>query len=365
MVSPPKEIVLGEPIISASSPLIAGYDVAFGAPPLWKGTVLNEDVVSYAQLGLACDAGGRDSNDDRCTAFSVALKDSRRYTVVAVFDGHHKHHVAQLVCNALPAQFLKAIQDYPDIVEALAVTVRGLDDITYELHAQQLLSTGGTTALIHVISTDSIFTANVGDCKGVLSVRGAPDALNTCHNPPVLEERRRFEAAGVPMYSDHIQDSDINVCRTIGDYDLGKPLKFRDSEGNPAGPLTSEPEIRVHRIDRELDEFIVMATDGLWDYYTPESTVLTDTRRKLRQCRNDPQHTADWLVQQALAKQRQVLHAGTPGDNVTVAVIALRKLPDIPRTSASRLNLVSSSTELVSGSSGDLSKACASSSSDP
>lgn len=70
-------------------------------------------------------------------------------------------------------------------------------------------------------------------------------------------------------------------------------------------------------------------------------------------------------VQQALAKQRQVLHAGTPGDNVTVAVIALRKLPDIPRTSASRLNLVSSSTELVSGSSGDLSKACASSSSDP
>lgn len=79
------------------------------------------------------------------------------------------------------------------------MTVRGLDDITYELHAQQLLSTGGTTALIHVISTDSIFTANVGDCKGVLSVRGAPDALNTCHNPPVLEERRRFEAAGVPV----------------------------------------------------------------------------------------------------------------------------------------------------------------------
>lgn len=41
------------------------------------------------------------------------------------------------------------------------------------------------------------------------------------------------------MYSDHIQDSDINVCRTIGDYDLGRPLKYRDAEGNPAGPLTS------------------------------------------------------------------------------------------------------------------------------
>jgi hypothetical protein len=40
----------------------------------------------------------------------------------------------------------------------------------------------------------------------------------------------------------------------------------------------------------------VVATDGLWDYYTPESTVLTETRRKLRQCNNDPQQTADWLV---------------------------------------------------------------------
>ena len=34
-----------------------------------------------------------------------------------------------------------------------------------------------------------------------------------------------------------MQDSEINVCRTIGDYDLGA-LKWRDDAGNPAGPLT-------------------------------------------------------------------------------------------------------------------------------
>lgn len=62
----------------------------------------------------------------------------------------------------------------------------------------------------------------------------------------------------------------------------------------PAVP--ADPEIRVHKIDREYDEFLIMATDGLWDYYTPESTVLTDARRKLRQCNNDAQQTADWLV---------------------------------------------------------------------
>lgn len=52
-------------------------------------------------------------------------------------------------------------------------------------------------------------------------------------------------------------------------------------------------------------------------------------------------------VQQALGRQRFTLHEGTPGDNVTVMVITLRKLPAIPRTSASRLNLRSSSADLV------------------
>ena len=85
----------------------------------------------------------------------------------------------------------------PLVLLPQSTTVRRLDDLTYELHRQQKLVTGGTTALIHVLSADTIYTANVGDCKGVLSVRGAPDALNTCHNPPVPEERERFEAAGV------------------------------------------------------------------------------------------------------------------------------------------------------------------------
>ncbi|GAB4814114.1 hypothetical protein N2152v2_001160 [Parachlorella kessleri] len=317
-------------------------------------------VVCLGQFGVGCDPGGREYNDDRYSAFSVALKDGRRFSVAGVFDGHHKHHVAHLVSDALPTVFAKALKEQQDVVKALSTTVRRLDDLTYELHRQKKLVTGGTTALIHVISADSIFTANVGDCKGVLSVRGAPDALNTCHNPPVPEERERFEAAGVHMYSDHIQDSDINVCRTIGDYDLGQPLKYRDAHGNPAGPLTPDPEIRVHTIDREQDEFLVVATDGLWDYYTPESTVLTDTRRRLRQHNNDPQLAAEWLVQQALSRQRFTLSEATPGDNVTVMIITLRPLPAIPRTSASRLNLrnCASSSDLLgpAGSSTELNR---------
>lgn len=58
---------------------------------------------------------------------------------------------------------------------------------------------------------------------------------------------------------------------------------------------------------------------------------------------------AEWLLEQALVHQRRTLHAGTPGDNITVMVVQLKPLPPLPRASASRLNLRSAgSGELVS-----------------
>ena len=88
-----------------------------------------------------------------------------------------------------------------------------------------------------------------------------------------------------------------------------------------------------------IDEFFVMASDGLWDYYTPDSSVVTDARRALRANRGDAQACSEWLLGQALLRQRAVLHPGTPGDKITIAVVTLRPLPQLPRHSRSRLNL--------------------------
>lgn len=35
--------------------------------------------------------------------------------------------------------------------------------------AQGLLATGGTTLIVHVLTATHVYTANVGDCKSVLS----------------------------------------------------------------------------------------------------------------------------------------------------------------------------------------------------
>jgi serine/threonine protein phosphatase PrpC len=72
-------------------------------------------------------------------------------------------------------------------------TIRQLDDCVFARHSQGRLTTGGTTLIVHLLTPTHVYTANVGDCKSVLSSRGACVELNTCHNPNIASERDRFE----------------------------------------------------------------------------------------------------------------------------------------------------------------------------
>ncbi|KAL4856336.1 putative protein phosphatase 2C 22 [Chlorella vulgaris] len=288
-------------------------------------------------VGWAQSYGNRPYQDDRCVDFVLQLPTGSRAHVWAVADGHHQHHVSELVCAELQATLNRAVTQYSSLEQALYAAVSHLDDVVFARHVEGQLVTGGTTLIVHVLTPTHVYTANVGDCKSVLSSRGACVELNTCHNP---------NAVGIYCSADHIGGSDINVCRTLGDYDLGMPLKGRDAKGQQLGPLISEPEVCVIPID-EMSEFVITASDGLWDYYAPESSVLSDTRRTMRRLEEDPQQVAEWLLEEALQHQQRTLHPGTPGDNITVMVVRLQPLPPLPRSTGSRLCL-------MKGSSGDL-----------
>eukprot|EP00889_Picochlorum_renovo_P000909 jgi/Picre1/27939/NNA_000901.t1 len=226
-------------------------------------------------MGVGCSYGGRKTQDDRWNAFSFYVRGlgaQYRCTVGAVLDGHHGTRSPR--CSHGKETIDSAIQ------QGLRDCMYELDKLAFESHVKNDRMTGGTTMLIAliVLETGMLYTSNVGDCKAVLSVRGGAQGLTESHNPPVESEKRRFEAAGVSCFSDHIGGSDINVCRTLGDYDLGPPLKWRSPDDGYTmvhGPLFCTPDVKKKQLD-ELDEFMVAATDGVWDYYTPESSVITD-----------------------------------------------------------------------------------------
>lgn len=161
----------------------------------------------------------------------------------------------------------------------------------------------GCTALSVLVAGGELFVANVGDCRAVLCRNGQALQLSKDQTAADATERARVEArGGKPAYHSDLDQWRINgeiaVSRSIGDRRL-KPA------------LTSTPEVLRYTLQEE-DEFIVLATDGLWDVITNEEAI----------------HMVKTTVRVAdLAAKRLALKAlieRESKDNITVIVVHLK-----------------------------------------
>jgi serine/threonine protein phosphatase PrpC len=163
----------------------------------------------------------------------------------------------------------------------------------------------GCTALAAVIAGGRLLVANAGDCRAVLCRGGAPLALSRQHTAELPDERARVLAAGgsvaVRAGSWRVGGAALQVTRALGDFDLKGPID---------GGVTAEPEVVELMLTPE-DQFIVMATDGVWDVMTDAEAIglVRDTVK-------DPQMSAKRLVTEALARGSR--------DNATALVVFLR-----------------------------------------
>jgi hypothetical protein len=76
--------------------------------------------------------------------------------------------------------------------------------------------------------------------------------------------------------------------------------------------LCAEPEVAALPLD-EMSEFVITASDGLWDYYSPESSVLSDTRRCMRRLEEDPQQVGAMVERSAVQMQELRQPSRRPG----------------------------------------------------
>uniref|UniRef100_A0A6N2N6F7 PPM-type phosphatase domain-containing protein n=1 Tax=Salix viminalis TaxID=40686 RepID=A0A6N2N6F7_SALVM len=129
-----------------------------------------------------------------------------------------------------------------------------------------------------------LYIANLGDSRAVLgslsTATGEVLAIQLSSEHNVAIESVRQE-----MHSLHPDDSRIvvlkhNISRSIGDVYLKKPefnreplyTKFRLREPFKRPILSSEPSISVHELQPH-DQFLVFASDGLWEHLSNEEAV--------------------------------------------------------------------------------------------
>ena len=70
--------------------------------------------------------------------------------------------------------------------------------------------------VVVLITGESIFTANIGDCRAVLNRGGSAVALSTDHKPTNPLEKSRIIKSGGKVINGRINNG-LNVSRALGD----------------------------------------------------------------------------------------------------------------------------------------------------
>lgn len=182
--------------------------------------------------------------------------------------------------------------------------------------------TVGSTAVVAVVSSTSIAIANCGDSRAVLYRGKQCIPLSVDHKPDRPDEYARIEAAGgrVIQWNGYRVFGVLAMSRSIGDRYL-KPS------------IIPEPEVTVVSRTRE-DDFLILATDGLWDVMSSEEACEIARKRILFWHKKNPssssststprgesedpasQSAAEYLSKLALQKGSK--------DNITIVVVDLK-----------------------------------------
>ncbi|KAM1115310.1 hypothetical protein TB2_038395 [Malus domestica] len=221
----------------------------------WRD-VMEEDREGYYHV--CCKRGRREALEDRYSA-SLNLEGDSKQAIFGIFDGHGGVKAAEFAAENLSKNILDEVARRGDdeIEEAIK---HGYLNTDSEFLKEDFR--GGSCSLTALIRNGNLVVSNAGDCRAVLSSGGAAEALTSDHRPSREDEKARIENLG--GYVDlcrgvwRIQGS-LAVSRGIGDRHLKQYV-------------IPDPETKVLRIKPE-HEFIIMASDGLWDKVSNQEAV--------------------------------------------------------------------------------------------
>ncbi|KAF0917897.1 hypothetical protein E2562_021622 [Oryza meyeriana var. granulata] len=288
--------------------------------------------------GSAKLQGARDEMEDEVVFRPGSLLDG--FSFAAVLDGHagfsavkflrdelYKECAAALDGGAvLSTKNLEAITD--SIQRAFATVDANLSTWLEQMDKED---ESGATATAMFLRNDVLVVSHIGDSCLVISRGGRPQLVTNFHRPygnkkTSLDEVKRIRAAGGWIVDGRIC-GEISVSRAFGDIRFKTRKNEMLVKGVKEGRWTekfisrikfkgdliiSSPEVSLVELGPDV-EFILLATDGLWDYIKSAEAVAL-VRDQLRQ-HGDVQLACEALGQTALDRRSQ--------DNISIVIADL------------------------------------------
>ncbi|XP_068659648.1 protein phosphatase 2C 51-like [Aristolochia californica] len=308
---------------------------------LSRGKILDDEDdarnISCRAHGAVSICGRRRAMEDAVTVarglVSCGKESGSQYDFFGVYDGHGGCQVAHVCRDRLHVVLAKQVKDccgeakgvdgvdWKEVMETgFAILDGEIGKSVSEGQENGMMDTSmktvGSTVVVGLVGTETLIVANCGDSRAVMSRGGVVVPLSCDHKPDRPDEMERVEAAGgrVINWDGHRVLGVLATSRSIGDHYL-KPY------------VISEPEVTITERTVE-DEFLILASDGLWDVVSNEKAcevvrkrlVRNPVPKKLKVGTDDGDGSAEaaaMLVELALGRGSN--------DNISVIVIDLRK----------------------------------------
>ena len=174
----------------------------------------------------------------------------------------------------------------------------------------------GTTANILLLKKNYFYIANVGDSLSVMYKKNKAIKLNEEHKTTLEREYNRIKKVGGKLINYRINGK-LNITRAIGDISY----KNRNNGYIYEQDVLAIPEVKKYSLD-DVD-FIVMGSDGFWDYGDSIQTICDNIYNELK--KNPKKDLCDLIgniFDKGLAKANNYLR-GT--DNMSCIIIQFMK----------------------------------------
>ena len=228
-----------------------------------------------------------------------------RCTMISIYDGHCGTTCATQLQNYFSREFEKESFHFSKYTEAdLKNTFSHVDDDVCDF-LRKINNKSGSTALVALFYSDDdlmLTLSNVGDSSAVLVSSGKAILLNNLHRLNTTSERERVLRGGGIIRNERVNGV-VAVTRSFGD------VHHKDDDEKCS--ITSVPDVICRKIE-VLDEYLILGSDGLFDYLSPNEAARI-VARKVTETNGDCHKVCEFLINEAIRHGSQ--------DNISAAIV--------------------------------------------
>ncbi|KAH8400308.1 hypothetical protein KR215_010056 [Drosophila sulfurigaster] len=259
------------------------------------GQVVSKRLLRYISAGTLPRQVLREQMKQGCTSQSFLKCHNDNVDFVSeirpIYENSFQQYIKRLSAEPQRDVATELEQAFQQLDEDLALEALATNDV----RTMSVALSGAVACLVHLEGLQ-LHVASTGDCGAVLGVldpqtnQWQPKKLNSEHNADnmqeverILQEHPREERETIIRNGRLL--SQLAPLRAFGDYRYKWPVETMQQQvvpmfGEHVMPpnyytppyLTARPDVQQHELGVN-DKFLVIASDGLWDFLTPSEVV--------------------------------------------------------------------------------------------